>query len=182
MSVDHSVYATAAGHGRGGDAPANVGLSLRPAAIEDATILWQWRNESQTRAMSRHSSMIPWETHIAWFTKHLANADAMTLIGLQGGEPVGVVRFDRRPDGAAEVSINIAAHVRGHGLGKRLLQRGCEHADRAGYARVFAAEVKTDNVSSRRLFEGSGFGIVSSDEEWVMYCRRNPAALEADSK
>ncbi len=180
MSVDHSVCATGAEHA-GGGAPANADVSLRPAAIEDATILLQWRNESEARAMSRHSGMIAWETHIAWFTRRLADADAMTLIGLQGGEPVGVVRFDRRPDGAADVSINIAAHRRGHGLGKRLLQRGCEHADRAGFARAFAAEVRSDNVASRKLFEGAGFALISSAGEWVIYCR-SARALEADRK
>ncbi len=182
MSVDHSVRAEDGGNGPGGDAPASLELYLRRAAIDDATILWQWRNESQTRAMSRHSSMISWEAHIAWLTRRLANADTMTLIGLHGREPIGVVRFDRRADGTAEVSINIAAHVRGHGLGKRLLQRGCEHVDRAGFARVFAAEVKADNVSSRRLFEGSGFVVASSGPEWVTYRRRQPGAVAADSK
>jgi RimJ/RimL family protein N-acetyltransferase len=182
MSVDRIARVTAAGRGPGQGAMATLDLSLRPAAMEDAPILWQWRNDDQTRAMSRHSGVIPWEMHTAWLTNRLADSDAMILIGLRAGEPIGMVRLDRRLDGAAEVSINIAADVRGRGLGKRLLQRGCEHADRVGFARVFDAEIMADNFPSRKIFEGCGFRIVSSSEKWMTYRRPDPAKLDTDSK
>jgi len=172
MNVDRSIRSAAA-DGRG------AGLSLRPAAQADATLLWQWRNDDHARAMSRQPGVVPWETHVAWLARRLADGDAMLLIGVQGDQPVGVVRFDRRADGVAEVSIAIAADFRGRGLGKPLLQCGCERADRAGFARVFDAEIKADNLASRRIFEGSGFRVVSSDEKWVMYRRPHLADMGA---
>ena len=177
MNVDPSIPSAAAASGPGGDGRASAGLSLRPAALADATLLWQWRNDGLTRAMSRQPDVVPWETHVAWLTKRLADRDAMLLIGLQGHQSIGVVRFERRADGAAEVSIAIAADFRGRGLGKPLLQCGCEHADRVGFARVFDAEIRTDNLASRKIFEDLGFRVVSGDERWVMYRRPHLADI-----
>jgi RimJ/RimL family protein N-acetyltransferase len=174
MNVDPSIRTASTG----GDQEATAGLSLRLAALADATRLWHWRNDGHTRAMSRHPDVIPWEAHVAWLSKRLADGDAMLLIGLQACQPIGVVRFERRADGAAEVSITIAADFRGRGLGRPLLQCGCEHADRAGFARVFDAEIRTDNLASRKVFEGAGFTLVSSDERWMIYRRPHPAAMD----
>ena len=178
MTVDPSIRSETAADDPGGDRRARAGLSLRPAALADATLLWQWRNDDHTRAMSRHPGLIPWETHVAWLVKRLADCDAMLLIGLQGQQSISVVRFERHADGAAEVSITIAADFRGRGLGKPLLQCGCEHATRAGFARVFDAEIGTDNLASRKVFEGSGFRIVSSDGRWAKYRRPHLADMD----
>jgi len=178
MNLDPSVRSAATADGPGADRQASAGLSLRPAVQADATLLWQWRNDDHTRAMSRQPDVIPWETHVAWLAKRLADRDAMLLIGLQGHQSIGVVRFERRADGAAEVSITISAGFRGRGLGKPLLQCGCGHADRAGFARVFDAEIRTDNLASRKIFEGSGFKVVSNDERWIMYRRPHPADMD----
>jgi RimJ/RimL family protein N-acetyltransferase len=172
MNVDPSTRRAGTADVPAGDRPARVDLSLRPVELADATLLWQWRNDPHTIAMSRQPDVIAWETHVAWLAKRLADRDAMLLIGLQGDQSIGVVRFERRADGAAEVSITIAADFRGRGLGKPLLQSGCEYADRAGFARVFDAEIRTDNLASRKIFEASGFKFVSSDERWVVYRRQ----------
>lgn len=175
MSVDPSIGSAAAADGPGGDRRARARLRLRPAVLADATLLWQWRNDEHTRAMSREPGVVAWETHVAWFAKRLADGDAMLLIGQHGQQSIGVVRFERRAGGAAEVSITISADFRGRGLGKPLLQCGCEYADRAGFSRVFDAEIRTDNLASRKIFEGSGFELVSSDETWARYRRPRPA-------
>jgi UDP-2,4-diacetamido-2,4,6-trideoxy-beta-L-altropyranose hydrolase len=147
------------------------GLELRPAAQNDVRLLWQWRNDPETRARSRDSHEVPWDTHVVWFAKRLADPDTVMLMGLSGGRPVGVVRFDRRADGSAEVSITLASEYRGRGLGRNLLQRGCEYVVQTGFAQVLDADVKADNAVSQRLFEGCGFRMAAGDCNWTRYRR-----------
>jgi UDP-2,4-diacetamido-2,4,6-trideoxy-beta-L-altropyranose hydrolase len=149
----------------------NLGLDVRLATQNDVRLLWQWRNDPETRARSRDSNEVPWDTHVAWFEKRLADPDTVILMGLSCGRPVGVVRFDRRSCGSAEVSISLASEYRGRGLGRNLLQRGCEYVVHTGFAQVLDAEVKVDNAASQRLFEACDFRMVAGDCNWTRYCR-----------
>jgi UDP-2,4-diacetamido-2,4,6-trideoxy-beta-L-altropyranose hydrolase len=149
----------------------DLGLELRPATQNDVRLLWQWRNDPGTRARSRDSDEIPWDTHLAWFAKRVVDPDTVMLIGLSAGRPIGVVRFDRQADGTAEVGITLAPEYRGRGLGRNLLQRGCECVVEAGFAQVLNADVKADNAASQRLFKGCGFRMVAGDCNWTRYRR-----------
>jgi UDP-2,4-diacetamido-2,4,6-trideoxy-beta-L-altropyranose hydrolase len=153
----------------------NFGFELRPAMQEDVHLVWQWRNDPEARARSRNSNEVPWDIHVLWFAERLANADTVMLMGLSGGRPIGVVRFDRSRDGSAEVSITLAPECRGRGLGRNLLQRGCERVVDEGFAQVLNAEIKADNAASQRLFEGCGFRMVAGDCNWTRYRRVLPA-------
>jgi RimJ/RimL family protein N-acetyltransferase len=68
---------------------------------------------------------------------------------MEEDRPVGVVRFDDRGGGEAEVHIIIAAEARGRGVATRALQAACEHASRElGYGSI-VARIKEDNAASR---------------------------------
>jgi UDP-2,4-diacetamido-2,4,6-trideoxy-beta-L-altropyranose hydrolase len=148
-----------------------LGLELRPATEEDVRLLWQWRNDPETRLRSRNSDEIPWDIHLVWFAKRLADPDTLMLVGLRASRPIGVVRFDREADGHAEVSITLAPECRGRGLARNLLQRGCEYIVHTRFAQVLDAAVKADNTVSQRLFEGCGFHLVAGDCNWTRYRR-----------
>jgi UDP-2,4-diacetamido-2,4,6-trideoxy-beta-L-altropyranose hydrolase len=151
----------------------NLALEMRHATRNDVHLLWNWRNDAETRAKSRYSDVIPWDIHVAWFTERLGDDDTVMLIGLSEGRPIGVLRFDRRVDASAEVSIVLAPEYRGRGLGRILLQSGCEYVTRTGFAQVLHAELKVDNIASRRIFESGGFRMVSIDSAWGRYRREN---------
>lgn len=56
----------------------------------------------------------------------------------------------------SHLHVNLAADVRAHGIGHRLVERFCEQARAAGSAGIHA-NVREDNEAGRRFFERQGF-------------------------
>ncbi len=137
-------------------------LCVRPATADDSELMHRWRNHPVTRAVSRSARDIDFEDHQRWLRGTLADMSRLLLIGEVGGCPVGVIRFDRRDDHEAEVSLYLDPDLHGLGLGAALLREG-EHAAAAWAARAgagplaFTATVLDDNAGSRRLFEAGGY-------------------------
>ncbi|MBW6487332.1 MAG: hypothetical protein K0B01_14400 [Syntrophobacterales bacterium] len=72
----------------------NETITLRPATIQDADMLLDWRNDPETRKASHSTSEVVTEEHIAWLTKTLGNANRRLLVAEEDGAPVGTVRAD----------------------------------------------------------------------------------------
>jgi len=162
-----------------------AGLVARRATLQDARLLWRWRNDPATRAASRSSAVLAWEDHLGWLEASLARTDRILLVvehtGGTGG-PVGTVRWDlvREPVGEREpgreggfeagpvgwdeweVSITVAPERRGRSLARPLLrvaETALSELARSGGTDVSAylAVVHRDNGASVRLFETSGY-------------------------
>lgn len=139
------------------------GMSVRPATVDDADLLLEWRNDPTTRAASRTNEAIARADHMRWLEATLARDDRRLLVAADHAGPVGTVRWDREAPGEWEVSITVATTRRGAGLARPLLQAGerwlLEAADRAEVdgLSTYLAVVHDDNVSSRRLFTGAGY-------------------------
>jgi len=151
-----------------------AGLVARPATLQDAGRLWQWRNDPATRAGSRSSAEVAWQDHLRWLTASLTRNDRMLLVAEDQDGPVGTVRWDlvreteRPQDGSHdwEVSITVAPRRRGQSLARPLL-RAAEAAlsenstDVTGSGGIgvsaYLAVVHIGNQSSMRLFETSGY-------------------------
>ncbi|MDZ4374993.1 MAG: GNAT family protein [Phenylobacterium sp.] len=125
-------------------------LTLRRATAADALDVLAWRNDPQTRAMSRDTSEVESAAHLAWFERALADPARTILIGEVGGRKVGMVRFDHGDE--TEVSINLAPDHRGQGLSHPLLMKAL-----AGIQGDVWAEIRIENAASIRLFERAGF-------------------------
>jgi len=131
-------------------------LLLRPATSGDALDILRWRNDPHTRSMSRDTSVIDVDAHLAWFAKALQDPSRLLLVAEAEGEKLGMVRFDE-VDGCWEVNINLAPEVRGQGLGAPLLKAGLSHfAERRPMVAV-EAEIRPENAASIRIFESAGF-------------------------
>jgi spore coat polysaccharide biosynthesis predicted glycosyltransferase SpsG/RimJ/RimL family protein N-acetyltransferase len=137
-------------------------LVARRATLQDARLLWQWRNDPATRAGSRSSTEVSWDDHLRWLTASLTRTDRMLLmvedpVGAVG--PVGTARWDLEPEGEREweVSITVAPERRGQSLACRLL-RAAEVALSSGTdVTAYLAVVHRDNHASLRLFETSAY-------------------------
>ncbi|WP_139230074.1 bifunctional UDP-2,4-diacetamido-2,4,6-trideoxy-beta-L-altropyranose hydrolase/GNAT family N-acetyltransferase [Nocardioides terrae] len=136
--------------------PERSGLVGRPATLDDARALFDWRNDPVARVASRSREEVAWDDHIAWLRRTLATPARRLLVIESEGSPVGVVRWDSRGDHDWEVSITVAPVVRGHGLALPLLRAGEEELGVAGPVRLVAT-VHRDNVASRRLFQRAGY-------------------------
>jgi RimJ/RimL family protein N-acetyltransferase len=126
-------------------------VRLREATADDARLLFQWRNDPQTRAASLDSEPVAWEDHVGWLDRVLADPARALYVADDDRGALGTVRLDAG-DGAAVVSITIAPDRRGEGLATPLVAAACE---RAGGPVV--AIIKPTNTPSIRAFEQAGF-------------------------
>lgn len=144
------------------------GLVARPATLQDARLLWRWRNDPVTRAGSRNPEPVPWPEHLAWLGSSLTREDRLLLVLEDEAGPVGTVRWDLdqdlRQEGEHEweVSITVAPERRGHSLSRPIL-RAAEVAlsevspSRATGLTAYLAMVHIDNQASLRLFGTSRY-------------------------
>jgi spore coat polysaccharide biosynthesis predicted glycosyltransferase SpsG len=149
------------------------GLVARPATLEDARRLWEWRNDQATRVASLSSEVVAWDDHLAWLADSLTRTDRMLLVVEEPASstgPVGTVRWDlermgeeqREGEQAWEVSITVAPERRRQFLARPLLRAG-EVAlsewrrSNASEVTAYLAVVHIDNGASLRLFETSGY-------------------------
>lgn len=150
------------GHGtrRVAAAMLTCGLSLHPATLDDARLLFDGRNAAQVRRWSLNDEPIAWDTHLRWLHSSLSSPDRLLLIGVAADGPVGVLRYDlvASQPARAVVSIYLFAGRAGAGWGQALLAQG----DRlvlghwAGLTHVEAL-VCPANTASLRLFVQAGY-------------------------
>jgi spore coat polysaccharide biosynthesis predicted glycosyltransferase SpsG/GNAT superfamily N-acetyltransferase len=168
----------ALGLGRPARPVADAGLVARPATLEDARRLWEWRNDPGTRAGSRNAEIVPWLEHLAWLESSLTREGRVLLLMEDPAGPVGTVRWDLRQERKGEgeheweVSITVAPDLRGQSLARPML-RAAEAAllkvtlpdvalsevarSRGTDVTAYLAVVHVDNRASVRLFETSGY-------------------------
>ena len=141
----------------------NPEITVVRAGPDDSADIWRWRNDEQTRAMSLAIDPIGWDEHSQWFIRVLGDPLRVIYVGNRGNEKVGMVRFDSRDAGIAEVSINLNPKMRGKGLCCPLLTTAIAEFRRTQPVCLLAV-VKKTNAASVACFMKAGFVIgVSSD-------------------
>lgn len=136
----------------------NARLKLRPAAAEDASMMFAWRNAPETRRFSRDASSLVWEDHQAWLSRSLAHPDRQLFVGELDERPCGVLRYERDAAGMVEVSIYLDPARHGQALGPALLRAGVE-AIRALWPATqrIDAFILAENRASEQAFAAAGF-------------------------
>ncbi|GAB2524625.1 GNAT family N-acetyltransferase [Spirosoma aerophilum] len=137
-------------------------LTYRTAQPADARLYFDWANDPDTRRQSFNSTPISLETHTGWFTRKLADPNALLLVfANETGQPVGQVRFERTPvaDMPDEIIIGLSvdARHRGKGLASQLITMGCAACRKQWGAVTIHAYIKAENQASVRAFERAGF-------------------------
>lgn len=130
-------------------------MDLRPATIEDARLLFEWRNDPSTRTQMHSTGDFDFPSHLAWLERTLSNPARKLYVAEVEGCPVGTVRADAA-DGITELSWTVAPQARGRGLGTQMVQAFIATLD--GPLR---AEVKTGNIASRKIAESIGLRLES---------------------
>lgn len=133
-------------------------LKLRLATIEDCRLLWELANEPAVRAASFSTELIPWEDHVNWLRRKIAEPGYRHYIIVlkDNDNPIGQVRFDSRGN-EAEIHVSIASALRGHGYGSRTILMASMHLFKdSGITRIYA-NIKPDNSQSVRAFTKAGF-------------------------
>lgn len=132
-------------------------LKLRKAIQADMDLIFQWANDAVVRANAFHTEQIPYENHVAWYTKQMKDADSVIYLMETEKEQIGQIRFSIE-DGKAIIDYSVAAAFRGHGYGTKLVELGIEKLKKQRPdVSCFLAQVKYENPSSARVFEKCGF-------------------------
>lgn len=139
------------------EAMAGPSLTLRPVTMNDARLLWDWRNEPATRAASFSSQIIPLESHIHWLQRRLDSASSQLYIACDlTDEPIGQIRFDL-DQSEALISFSIAPQARGRKLASRLLRCSGRRILRQTNVSRLVGYVRVDNMASHRAFLRAGY-------------------------
>ena len=130
----------------------NHRLRLRPATEDDARLLFDWRNDPQTRSASLNTGALVYEDHFDWLKQALSNPSRQILIGEleETGEALGTVRLDQSAE-STQLSWTVAPEARGKGFAKIMVQMAV-----AGLSGVVCAEVKAGNLASQKVAEYAG--------------------------
>ena len=133
---------------------------IEKAEISDSKLIWELRNDEETRRMSINSEFISWVDHKSWFKNILNDKNTYIYVGKFKKQIIGIVRFNKIENNPNKftVNINIAPEMRGKGYGKTLLKKGinefsCENKT----AKYLKAEIKKSNHKSKKVFLNNGF-------------------------
>ena len=140
-------------------------MLLRPATLEDAKLLFEWRNDPVMRMNARHTGEVLYETHLAWLQDSLGNP-LRTLLVAVDEVPIGTIRFDRLEDGF-ELSWMIGPQYRGKGLGTKMIAEAIKNQ-----RMNVMADIKNSNLPSISIAQKNGFVLLSKDGEFSRWIRR----------
>jgi RimJ/RimL family protein N-acetyltransferase len=142
------------------------GLNLRPATLEDAETLFEWRNDPQVRAASHNQDEISFESHLAWLESSLTNPDRKLYIAEEDGVRVGTVRADL-VEGAYALSWTVSPEWRGKGIGRRMVSLLVEQIKEP-----IQAEVKVENLASIKIAQTAGMKLDFTKDGITYFSRK----------
>ena len=141
-------------------------MKIRGVDKSDIVHLFEWRNDSLTRHMSKHSNKVTYEEHKKWFEYSLTNPLRKMYIGITEEERVGICRFDLdKIMTSSEVTINLNPIMRGKNLSYDLLFNSIKIYKKENQV-SFTATIKKENRISLKIFEKYGFLTFSEDDEF----------------
>lgn len=161
----------------------NENIKLTPATPSDADMLLQWRNDPETRKMSRDTGNTEPKDHMAWLSELLDNPNRKLFIAwkrisktdISGGlgfgynlaRAIGSVRADYDPGrDIHELSWTVAPEARGRGVGKRMVKIVADQL------KNIRAEIKSGNVASVKIAEHCGMEFDREDARGILHYSR----------
>jgi len=143
----------------------NETIILRPATIQDADLLLEWRNDPETRKASHNTAEVQRDEHISWLSRTLNNPNRRLFVAEEDGAPVGTVRAELS-EGVWELSWTVSPLARGRGVGKRMVALLASQI-----SAPIRAEVKAGNIASARIAEHTGMEF-DRETNGVLHYRR----------
>lgn len=162
-------------------------LTYRTAQPADARLYFDWANDPDTRRQSFNSTRISLETHTAWFSRKLADPNALLLVFTdETKQPVGQVRFERTPiaDMPDEIVIGLSvdARHREKGLSVQLITEGCRVCRHQWGAVTIHAYIKPENQASIHAFKRAGFRLSGESGKFDVSGHDKPCLLYVNSQ
>lgn len=127
-------------------------VTLRPATLSDALILYKWATDPVVRQNSISQDIFPFDHHVNWFRDKL-NSEKTKFFISETFCPVGYLRLDKNDDSSWTISFAVDTVFRGMGIGKKIVEEGIKSMGKVNYR----AWVKDTNAASLKVFRGLGF-------------------------
>lgn len=140
-------------------------IAVRLATSADFPFILSLRNEPEAARLSTRGRAV---THAEYWAELQQASCLVYVVTERQGDAIGYVRFDARPTGV-EVGIAVSPAVRGRGIGRAALQRGCALARQQLGAQTIHAVIRHDNPASQKIFQAVGFVSVRRDEFFGYY-------------
>lgn len=132
-------------------------LTLRPARMGDAEMIFEWRNALETRQYFFEPSPLQLTEHLQWFNRSLTLPTRKLLIAEVEKTPIGVLRYDFLHS-QAEIDIYVRPDLKGKGFGTQILIQGTEWLSKHfPEIKTLQGKVINENIASCRAFEKAGF-------------------------
>lgn len=153
--------------------PSPIVILLRRATIEDATKVFEWRNDPEVRSVSEFKKIITERIHLKWFAERLPMTHPESIwmitqlsdIDDDNGKSIGTARIKLEGRRYARISIVVAPEYRGRGLGRQVIKQLRSKIE--NMKRIAVASVQVGNIPSLRAFMASGFHIIKTREAVV---------------
>lgn len=134
---------------------------LRKAEWKDKDLLYEWANDTQVRQSAFNSNIIREEEHKKWLREKLESKSSDIYIYYANEQPIGQIRLDYNGN-KAYIDYSVDESFRGQGHGRRMLMLAEEKvAEEQKEIEYLEAEVKNENVASKRKFEQLGYSGIS---------------------
>lgn len=132
-------------------------VQVRRARVEDAALVYRWRNDPFLLARSGRPREVAWDEHLAWMGRTLGNPARLLLIAEVDGTPAGKVRFELLRPGEAVITAALVETFTGRGLGVEAIRAGVTEVTRLWGSLTLVAWVRADNAWARKAFVKAGF-------------------------
>ena len=145
-------------------------INIRYATPNDENKVLLLANDMLTRVNSFCTEVITRETHARIFQNRLLNFDHLKLFIFENkaGELLGQTRFEYE-NNCWKIDYSVSPLFRGFGYGKLILKLGIRRlASELGLI-CLLAEVKQSNLSSKKIFVGLGFDVLTAKDDVVVY-------------
>lgn len=129
---------------------------------EDARIVMEWRNDSETRKMFYNQELKTWNIFWKEYSSEYFTALSLTpCFAQEEGRKIAFLRSTKYdilqlPGKTFDIDINVSPDMRGKGVGTFIIEIFCNRIFSYDVDNVIA-EVKKINLSSARAFEKAGF-------------------------
>lgn len=132
-------------------------ITLRPATMNDADMVFRWRNDPFIIAHGSSHREVEWEEHRKWFAETISGQNRLMFIVLENGTPIGQIRFERENQQNCVISVYLLQEFTGRGFGIQAIRMGCAALFEAWDVDRVVACVRLDNQAGRAAFLKAGF-------------------------
>lgn len=147
-------------------------LKLKKVEISECDNLFKWRNHPDVRKHSFNTKVISWQEHKEWFYSKIKDPNTKIYVATLGKDKIGVIRFEIEDD-SAKVSVNLNPDFLGKGLGSKIIKLGTKKfLQEAKVRKGIAAEIKEDNIASKKVFSKAGYVIEKEMKGKSIYVKR----------